>query len=221
MADFWVLLGTDYCGKSSVLEALADGRSAIHPVSYDRHMLPEEYAPHAGLHALLGTALRDGGGTYSGDFVLSLLQVGVVYLRDRALAGPAGRTVLLDSYYYKVLAKCRLLGLDGDRAFRWWRTFPQPRGVVLLDVDPADAWRRSGEGALLNPMEHYGTAGTRAEFLRFQADLRDLLLDEVARLPVVRISVGGDVAATTAAVARAVGEPGLRETAARARGGRL
>ncbi|MEV4506958.1 hypothetical protein [Streptomyces klenkii] len=219
MADFWVLLGTDYCGKSSVLEALADGRSAIHPVSYDRHMLPEEYAPHAGLHGLLGTALRDGG-TYSGDFVLSLLQVGVVYLRDRAVGGPAGRTVLLDSYYYKVLAKCRLLGLDGDRAFRWWRTFPQPSGVVLLDVDPEDAWRRSGEGALLNPMEHYGTAGTRAEFLRFQADLRVLLLDEVARLPVAHVSAGGDVAATTAAVARAVREPGSRETAARTGGGR-
>ena len=93
------------------------------------------------------------------------------------------RLVVVDSYYYKILAKCVLTGLVSDSLFSWWRSFPRPGQVIYLDVDPATAWRRSGEGSQLNSFEHYGDVPTWEGFRRFQTDLGQLMVEEIGPVP--------------------------------------
>lgn len=192
--EFSVLLGPDYAGKSTVLSALAaDG---VRCVSYDREFVePDWPLVHELRDRFLGTALPHMGAPYSTDFIVTLLQTSAVYLRDQALASGSDRPVVVDSYYYKILAKCVLTGHANESLFAWWRSFPQPRQVIYLDVDPATAWRRSGNGARLNSFEHYGQAPTWEGFRRFQADLGRLLRAEIGAVPAIVIGESEDVGA--------------------------
>lgn len=202
-SDFWVLLGTDYCGKSSVLTDLAARDGRVRPTSYDPTMLTGDYRALTQLPAALGKAFA---GPNSPDYVMALLNVAVAYLRDSVFTAPRGRTPLLDSYYYKILVKCRLLGLTDGPWQEYWQSLPRPSGVVFLDVAAGTAWQRSGEGALLNPLEHYGPTPDEESFTCFQRDLRTGLLDAVKDLRVEHVSAGQDIAATTDHVLRAMKE---------------
>jgi thymidylate kinase len=209
VADFWVLLGTDYCGKSAVLNELQarDGDGDVVPVSYDSDLVTDD--EYRALTPLPEVAARAFAGGHSPEYILSLINVGVAYHRDRVFRAPPGRALLIDSYYYKFLAKCRLFGLADWPWPQYWRSLPQPAGVVFLDVDPATAWRRAGEGAQLNPLEHYGPAPDERTFTRFQRDLRGELLASVRHLRVEHVATGQDgqdVAATTDHVLRAIKE---------------
>lgn len=154
-----------------------------HIVSADDDFLGPEYELITRLRrALIKYAL---GGIYSAEFVATLMQTAVVHLRDRILAAPPGLPVLVDSYYYKILAKCHLIGLADHPMLDWWRSFPQPTRVLYLEVSPETAWRRSG--ARVNGLEHYGEQADWPGFEAFQRDLDKLLLDEVRDLPVTVI----------------------------------
>ncbi|GGQ71679.1 hypothetical protein [Couchioplanes azureus] len=192
-SEFWVLLGADYAGKSSVLSALAR-RTGWRIASYDDDVLGGAYPLVSRLRTeFLTEALSEAGRRYSADFVLSIVQTAVVFLRDQVLAGDPTRPVLVDSYYYKILAKCRLSGLANEQIFAWWRSFPAPRGVVYLDTDAGVAWRRAGNGAAVNRFEHYGDRPSREAFVRFQTDLRRLMLAEVRDVPTRVIGTAADV----------------------------
>jgi thymidylate kinase len=202
-AAFSVVLGPDYAGKSTLLAELAE--RGMHCISYDKKFVGQETALINDLRgAFLKRALPAAGGVYSSDFIVTLLQTSVIYLRDEMLRAPAGdRPVVIDSYYYKVLAKCRLTGLVNEHMFAWWRAFPQPEQVIFIDVDPRTAWRRCGEGAQLNPFEYYGATPTWDGFRTFQNDLRRLLIEEVHALPVNRMD-GCDGTHRAVAVAQRV-----------------
>ncbi|WP_153182664.1 hypothetical protein [Streptomyces sp. E2N166] len=203
--EFTVLLGPDYSGKSSVLRRLADsGRWTV--VTCDQAPLDTDYALIGrARRELLSEALRAPAGRYSPDILLTLLQLAVVHMRDRVTGAPPGRPVIVDSYYLKIMAKCTLLGYANPSLFSWWRSFPQPARVVYLDVPSAVAWERSGRGAALNPMEHYGDTPTEEAFTRFQDDLRDLLHAEVAGMEVTTLEPGSGIDRAVDAVAHATG----------------
>ena len=118
--EFTVLLGTDYAGKSTILAGLA--AEGWQCASYDDEFLPPGSELVAELReSFVPRALRRVGDPYSTDFVLTLLQTSVVHLRDQALNADPGRPVIVDSYYYKMLAKCVLTGLVNDALISWWR----------------------------------------------------------------------------------------------------
>lgn len=189
---FAVLLGPDYAGKSSVMAELRATVPDWHLVSVDAPFVPAE---HAVLSQLKRVLVHDSLGTaFSADFTLSLAQTAVVYLRDRILAADGRTPVVIDSYYYKILAKCQLVGADEHPMFTWWRSFPQPRHVLYLEVAPDVAWTRSA--ASVNRLEHYGDDPNRDAFESFQSDLHKLMLDEVRHLPVTRLPERGDIAET-------------------------
>ncbi|GAA4413528.1 hypothetical protein ACFQV2_31195 [Actinokineospora soli] len=193
MDGFTVLLGPDFAGKSTVLGHLA--RAGWHCVSYDDEFLPADCGLVAELRdGFLGRALR---GPHSADFVVTILQTAVVHLRDE-IGRAGGKPVAVDSYYYKILAKCLLTGLVNDALLGWWRTFPKPARVVYLDTDLAEAWRRSGDGQRLNRFEHYGDAPTWPGFRRFQTDLRERVFAEIRGLPVHVVPRGDARLALTA-----------------------
>ncbi|MFI9272610.1 hypothetical protein ACIGXM_18050 [Kitasatospora sp. NPDC052896] len=144
------------------------------------------------------------GRDYSAEFLAGLLQTAVLHLRDLVLRAGPGDPVLVDSYYYKILAKCRLSGVPDNPMFDWWRSFPQLRRVLFLEVAPETAWQRSGRGAAVNPLEHYGQQVDQPSFETYQADLRELLWEEIQQLPVTVIEPGGDVARTARRVREAM-----------------
>jgi thymidylate kinase len=187
---FSVLLGPDYAGKSTMISALA--LRGVQCVSYDQGFVRPDCPLVNDLRdRFITQALRGRGRSYSADFLVTLLQTAVVYLRDQVMRADPDRPVVVDSYYYKILAKCTLTGLINECLFTWWRSFPRPRQVIYLDVDPVIAWRRSGEGSRLNSFEHYGDTPTWENFSRFQADLRQLMVQEIGPLPMQVLSDSG------------------------------
>lgn len=185
---FHVLLGPDGAGKSSVMGRLVSMLPEWRMVSTDRAFVAPEHALITRLRRDVHDHLLPGLSTaYSVDFMASVLQTAVVHLRDQVRETDPRVPVLVDSYYYKILAKCRMAGVRDSRMYSWWRSFPQPSGVVFLDVPPASAWRRRGDGARLNALEHDGQDGSWAEFESYQRNLRKLLLEEVRELPVTML----------------------------------
>ncbi|MBB4908417.1 hypothetical protein [Actinophytocola algeriensis] len=197
---FCVLLGPDYAGKSSVLAEFARTAAPWRCVSVDDDGLAPEHRLLADLRRRLARDVLPGlGSAYSDDFLAGLLQLAVLHLRDRVLAA-GNAPVVVDSYYYKILAKCRLAGVRENPMFAWWRTFPRPARVIWLDVAPGTAWRRCGDGAGTNPLEYYGDRPGWPGFEEYQTDLRKVMLDETDRLPVTVVAEQDSVARTAAMV---------------------
>ena len=191
--EFVVLVGGDRAGDPSAFGAL---REDAHVLSSDQALLGPGQELIARLHRELDTRVLPGlGATYSPDFVAALLQTAVIHLRDRLTQVNAGRPVVVDSYYYKMLAQCRLSGVTDNPMFDWWRTFPQPTRVFYLDIPPEKAWRR-GYGCGLGPLSYYGTRPTRDGFIAYQKDLRELVFAELGSLDVRVLDGTADVADT-------------------------
>ena len=184
--DFFVVLGPDHAGKSTALEFLSAG-FPCHVITPDCDQLTPERALLSRLRqdiiTEVGTAL---GVTYSADFLTALAQAIVVHLRDQIVRTRGDRPVLVDSYYYKTLAKCRLAGAGDHPMFTWWRT-SQPRRVVYLDIDPRTAWSRADHGAGIHRLECHGNQVDEAAFDSYQRDLAKLMRDEIGHLPVTVI----------------------------------
>lgn len=198
---FSVLLGPDGAGKSSVMGRLAQLLPEWRLLSTDSAFVAPEHALIPRLRRDLLDHLLPGLGTaYSVDFMASVLQTAVVHLRDQVLDSDPSVPLLVDSYYYKILAKCRMAGVQDSRMYSWWRSFPQPSRVVFLDVPPGTAWRRRGAGAELNALEHDGADGDWAGFERYQTNLRKLLLEEVRDLPVTLVKEHPDIDTAAEAV---------------------
>ena len=175
----YVLLGGDYAGKSRLMAELRD-RVDWALVSADEGTLAPPYDTLVDMRRLFVERVLPGAGRLlSPDYVLSGLQMSLIYLRDRAAAERARRDVLVDSYTYKLLAKCRLHGLVSPDIFRFWRSFPRPDRVIYLRTSPEVAWRRAREAGRLNRFEHHGQEPTRDGFVAFQRDLAAAMRAEV------------------------------------------
>ncbi|QQQ78743.1 hypothetical protein IOD16_10005 [Saccharothrix sp. 6-C] len=196
-------MGTDYAGKSAVMRELARHEPGWRLVSVDDQFLAPEHDAMRGLKSVLFNETLPGlGKHHSADVVASLLQTAVVHLRDQLPTGGSGDPVVVDSYYYKILAKCRLIDAD-PAVFGWWRGFPQPSRALFLDVDPMTAWERSSRGAAANQLEFHGEHVDRDAFALFQTDLRALLEEESGHLPVEHLPES-DLDATVTRVREAV-----------------
>ncbi|WP_406513189.1 hypothetical protein OG851_33745 [Streptomyces sp. NBC_00161] len=184
---FFVVLGPDHAGKSTALEYISADR-ACNVITPDCGRDTSERALISRLRqdiiSEVGTAL---GISYSADFLTALSQAIVVHLRDQVARARDGRPVLVDSYYYKMLAKCRLAGAGDHPMFSWWRTFPRPRHVFYLDIEPGEAWNRAGGGAEIHSLECHDGQVDEASFERYQRDLAKLMRDEISHLPVTVI----------------------------------
>jgi len=196
--QFHVLLGPDQAGKSTALTALRARAPRVRVLSVDNRFLSPGHELIGRLRGHLMTDVLPGLGTaYSTDFLAALLQTAVLHLRDQLATADGTGPVLLDSYYYKILAKCRLAGVDDNNPMlSWWRTFPQPVGVFYLDVPPETAWLRGSTGSGPNPLEYHGDQPTREGFVSYQEQLGKLMLDEVSGLPVRVIDGTGPVVDT-------------------------
>jgi thymidylate kinase len=177
--EFHVLLGPDYAGKSTLFRALSQ-RSCGHLISCDDCPVAEQLAVAGSFRkAFAAVSSPTAGRTLSQEFVVSLFHAYLVFVRDQIAATRGDKPVIVDSYYYKILAKCVLTGVGNEGVFNLWRSFPQPSRVFYLDIDVDAAWERCDRGGRLNNFEYYGPRPTRSGFDRFQGALRSAMLKEV------------------------------------------
>ena len=188
---FGVLLGPDYAGKSSIFAELLN-QSAAYCISYDYNLSDGQSAIVQSVRQAFKPPGMMTGAVYSHEFIISVFHVYMVYLRDRILASARDKPIIVDSYYYKLWAKCVLLGFVNDSIFQLWRSLPRPTYVIYLDVDPELAWRRSDVGRNLNRLEYYGQEPSRHGFEKFQSELRDLMLKEILGVKFTRVQVWSD-----------------------------
>ena len=133
---------------------------------------------------------RAGGG-HSQALMLSLLQPIVMYLREQIMMAQSASCIVVDGYYYKILAKCLLLGLVDEEIFASWRRFPQPMFVIYLDADPETTWQRAGDRQL-NPFEYYGSLSEPGRFPAFSARPGRRAFARSRKCPAVRVVRGDD-----------------------------
>ncbi|WP_343446570.1 dTMP kinase [Micromonospora schwarzwaldensis] len=214
---FWALLGPDLAGKSTVLRRLHD-EHGWRVISYDERYL----GPYPLIRQLRSSWITDAfgwaGKRYSPELVVSVLNPIVLYFREELARAAGADRVVIDSYYYKLLVKCRLLGVEHTPTFDYWRSFPQPGRVLYLDVPAETAWARSGDGTRVNRFEHYGPTVGRADFVRLQTDLRAALLAEVRDLPVRIVDGAAPPDEVVAAVLTTMREPAVAMAGSRAVG---
>jgi len=185
MTAFWTLLGPDFAGKSTALARLHDEHS-WRVVSHDDRFLGQYPLVAMLRRCWIDAALAWAGKRYTPELVLSVAHSIIPHQRDEVVrldrkTGP--EPVIIDSYFYTVLAACSLLGVSHERTFSYWRSFPRPMGVVYLDVPPEVTWERAGRGAHVSAFEHYGDLVSRDGFVRLQNDMRARMLAEVEDLP--------------------------------------
>ena len=204
MTRFWTLLGPDFAGKSSALARLED-EHGFQVVSHDDRFVGD-YPLVATLRGCwVDEALVWSGKRYTPELVVAVMHAVILHQRDELARQTGDGPVIIDSFYYKVLAACELLGVTHEPTFDYWRSFPQPEGVVYLDVPPEDTWERSGRGVRVTAFEHYGQEVTREGFLRMQTDLRARMLAEVNDLPLTVVDGTADPDAVLAKIVSAVG----------------
>jgi thymidylate kinase len=94
-----------------------------------------------------------------------------------------GADVVLDSYYYKLLAKERLFKVCDPVLERLCSELPQPDLVIVLHVSPADSYLR--KDGLLSPYEYIGRP-TPEDYIRFQTALAQGIWDLLDGHPFVQ-----------------------------------
>ncbi|MFC4146076.1 hypothetical protein ACFO0M_07400 [Micromonospora mangrovi] len=206
MTAFWTLLGPDFAGKSTALRRLRR-EHGWRVVSHDDEFLGDRPLISTLRRCWVDQALRHAGTRYTAELVLSVMHPVILHQRDeldRQATGEGGPLVV-DSSYYKVLAACTLLGVTDDGVFDRWRAMRPPCGVVYLDVPPEVTWERTGPLREVSAFEHYGPTLTREGFVAFQRDLRALMLEQLADLPVTMVDGAAPPDEVLAKIISAVG----------------
>lgn len=159
---FLVLLGIDGSGKSTLLSGLAS--AGVQTASWQdlrSHDVPATLAPDA------PTAIKNRLTPLArAMFIGGHLVAQYEYLVRPRLE--AGVTTVLDSYYYKLLAKERLLGFAHPALEDLCAELPQPDGIIYLEVNPRESLRR--KAGRLSPYEHFDDAGGDS-YVAFQSQL--------------------------------------------------
>lgn len=164
---FVVLLGIDGSGKSTLVERLELPELVVTDWRELRnHELPQMLVPDAPTYikASLPSLSR-------AMFVGGHLVAQYEYLVRPRLA--AGHSVALDSYYFKLLEKERMLGFAHPSLEFLCQELPQPDLCVFIDVPPEVSYRR--RNGTVSPYEYYDD-GSKDDYVRFQTDLRERLL---------------------------------------------
>jgi thymidylate kinase len=198
-----VVVGADHAGKSTVIRALLARNYPV--ISCDDDLLEPPYTVLAKLRQAWGHAMASGQ-SFSREFMLTGLQLPLFYMRDEMSRRRGIEPVVMDSYYYKVLAKCRLLRLEISRMTTLWREFPDPDLVIVLAADDEALWQRSGRGKLVNPFEHYGAEVSKDSYLAFQRDLLREIRKETRHLPCCEVDANEDPDVVLQQVQAAVAE---------------
>lgn len=193
LGRFLCLLGADGSGKTTLLEALERRHPQIVTVHWRQlasvtllpELLPGLDPPET--FRRLGPLSRAAQFCYLAALEYEMLVKPAV---------EAGRTVIVDSYWYKFVAKMRVLNMAAPYLYDVCESLPSPKCVLFLDTPLETARERKSN------MNFFDCNGHVDRFVTFQTQLRDVMLGFVDGLPVVRL----DGLASPDVVAEAVAE---------------
>lgn len=189
---FTCLLGGDGSGKTTLLHALEARNPEIVTVHWKQiasvtllpSLLPGLDGPE--------TSRRLGPLSRAGQFCY-LAALEYEMLIHPALA--AGKTVIVDSYWYKFVAKMRVLDMAAPFLYEVCASLPAPDQILYLDTPLETARVRKAE------MNFFDCNGRPENFVPFQCALRTVMQGFIADIPVTRLDGAmpvPDLAATVA-----------------------
>ncbi|MGQ4436280.1 MULTISPECIES: dTMP kinase [unclassified Streptomyces] len=160
---FLVLLGIDGSGKTSLLSSLHhDSLVTASWRDLRNHELPSVMAPDA--PTVIKNRLSDvPRAMFIGGHIVAQYEYLVRPVTD------LGKHVLLDSYWYKVLAKEDLFDRLHPGLAELRSLLPVPDAVILLDVSPQTAYAR--KHSRTTPYERFDEPHAETGFVRFQNSL--------------------------------------------------
>src|SRR5262249_14627335 len=103
MNPFWTLLGPDFAGKSTLLARLRDERG-WQVVSHDDRFVGDYPLVATLRNCWVDEALVWTGKRYTAELVLAAMHPVILHQRDELARQAGPGPVIIDSFYYKVLA---------------------------------------------------------------------------------------------------------------------
>lgn len=177
-----VVTGADAVGKSTLTRALrshleAQGSSTKQVDKWHIY----DFMAHPECRFLEGSALATLRSCISSMPVpartLFLFWTMLITMREELLRGAS--YVFIDSYWYKHAASERAYGASQELIEAAAATLPRPDLVILLDLDPTEAWRRKEAGGFADVVPYecgMDPCMTRESFIAHQSKLRGELL---------------------------------------------
>ncbi len=203
--QFSVLLGGDFTGKTTLLKHLSAGSGEVICLTHENVILNDNSGTLRHLMAVFNTHAKNYSHQFSADFVTTCFHLYLVALRDLITRTEGDAQLVVDSYYYKILAKCQLCGWGNEYFFSAWRGFPKPAHVFMLDTSPETAWERARQLNGIHALESYSADPSDAQsFYRFQEDMYHCMKREVGDTPSTVISGTHDVDATAAIILQTI-----------------
>jgi len=179
---FIVLLGGDGSGKSTTLQRISFPGWTV--VSYSAAHVPVDYLVVRELAGVVRSQAVPLFTTYDPRFRTALYHLFVSYLADVVEKQLQTTNVVCDSYYYKFLAKEKVLKTGDLAVHESWRSYRKPDQIVYLDVPPAEAYQRIISERPLQVNEQYpGATNEQLRFESFQRDLRQACAQECRGIP--------------------------------------
>jgi thymidylate kinase len=189
---FVVLEGIDGSGKSTLTRLVGDKLRATIPSVRLYHKLSPDF-DHPYVRRQM-TTLRDIMAVPAeeqhhlgalGDRYWLFLAAAWFSAVETNRLGPAraqGHLVLMDGWYYRLIAKFMHKGFDREWLFSLFSAVSEADLVVILDVEPATAWKRrpAFKPNEIGVYERRSRDGARNDFevyCQYQAVLRHTLLD--------------------------------------------
>jgi thymidylate kinase len=173
---FIVVAGIDGCGKSTLLS-----RVHIHGLVSCSWCDLRDFETLRPLAPRCPTGVKQGLPSLSRAMFVGGHLVGQYeYLVRPRLA--EGWNVVLDSYYYKAIAKEELYGVCHRSLRELCWELPEPDCVIFVDVDPATSYAR--KKGRLSPYEYFSVPSAH-DYIDFQSRLRDKILERIAGVPTV------------------------------------
>ncbi len=176
--NFGVLVGIDGCGKSTLLKSIKNRKLMIS--DWKELRVFEEVAFWApprprDVRGILKPMSR-------AMFVASHLVAEYEYLIEPAIH--QGLSVLIDSYYFKWLAKESIYKQTHDMFFSICDFLPRPDVIIHLNIPPEDAYQRKKDN--LSPFEYYKEP-TLDDFVDFQTKVVNNIFYNSRDIPIITI----------------------------------
>ena len=177
-----VVTGADAVGKSTLTRALRDRleERGIGTRQVDKWQI-YDFAAHPECAFLEGVPLRRLRTCISSMPVpartLFLFWTMIITMREEFVSGPD--MVFIDSYWYKHAASERVYGASEELIESAVATLPRPDRVILLDIEPEQAWERKAAAGFHDVVPYecgMDPAMTRESFVAHQGRLRAELL---------------------------------------------
>ncbi|MEZ4287590.1 MAG: hypothetical protein R3A47_05495 [Polyangiales bacterium] len=125
------------------------------------------------------------------DFFKACANVAASAMHEMISEGRCRRPVVVDAYYYKLLAKLRYLDISDRTTFDRWRSLPQPEKVIELKIDAREVLHRvrlrhDREGRDLDGLERFAK-NDEFDFIASQNAIASLMLEECAGVSTTQI----------------------------------